>query len=262
MDYFWKENKVYVIAAGAGALGALLYWMFLVSPFRQEAASAARQRANEKSAYETLIAQGVPARNAPADAATDRDDSQKALAALVKDVAFKPSDRFRKPDGEAAKSFYQDQKLKVEKELKEKAAKAKIEFQGGLGLGDDDRDDLLPELLLRLAVIERVVSTAIEAGVEKIEAVDGLAGANDSGPANRKGAFLNAHSVFLKVRASSEAAFRILHGVQRKGAYLAVTQFAWAQDDPGRDLGAVSITVAVLRVDEKAPLEPKTEARP
>jgi hypothetical protein len=261
MDYFWKENKVYVVAAGAGALGALLYWMFLVSPFRTEAASAARQRASEKAAYETLIAQGVPARNAPADAATDRDDSQKALAALVKDVAFKPADRFRKPDAEA-KSHYEDLKLKVEKELKEKATKAKIEFQGGLGLGDDNRDDLLPELLLRLAVVDRVVSAAIEAGVEKIEAVDGLYGANDSGAANRKGAFLNAHAVFLKVRASSEAAFRILHGVQRKGAYLAVTQFAWAQDDPGRDLGAVSITVAVLKVDEKAPLEPKTEARP
>jgi hypothetical protein len=261
MDYFWKENKRFVIAAGAGALVAILYWSFLVSPLRSAAATAARDRLREKREFEALIAQGVPAKEAPRDAAQDRDDTQKALAALVKDIGFKPPERYRKPDAQA-RLHYEDLKLVVEKELKDKASKAKIDFQGGLGMGDEARDELLPEMLLRLAVVERLVTQAVEAGVEKIEAVDGMANAGDSGPATKKGTFLNAHTVFLKVRASSEAAFRILHGVQRKGNYLAVTQFGWAQDDPGRDMGAVSITVAVLRVDEKAPLEPKPEERP
>ena len=261
MDYFWKENKKFVIATGAGLLVLVLYWSFLVSPFRKEAARAASDRLRERREYETLISQGVPAKDAPAAAALDRDESQKVLASLLKDIAFKPAKRFEMPPKEA-KGHYEDLKLNVQTELKEKAAKAKIDFAGGLGMGDDVRDDLLPELLLRLAVVERVVDAAVAAGVEKIEAVDGLANAGDSGPALKKGAFLNAYSVFLKVRASSEAAFRILHGVQQKGNYLAVTQFAWAQDDPARDLGAVSLTVAVLRVDEKAPLEPKAEERP
>ena len=261
MDYFWKENKKFVIAVGAGTLVVIFYWMFLVSPFRVTAAGAAKQRLQEKRDYEALIAQGVPSKDAPAAAALDRDESQKVLASLLKDIAFRPAERFRKPEKEA-KGHYEDLKLGVEKELKEKAHKAKIDFAGGLGMGDEVRDELLPELLLRLAVVERVVTAAIEAGVEKIEAVDGMAGAGDNGPALKKGAFLNAYTVFLKVRASSEAAFRILHGVQRKGNYLAVTQFGWTQDDPARDMGAVSIAVAVLRVDEKAPLEPKAEERP
>jgi hypothetical protein len=73
---------------------------------------------------------------------------------------------------------------------------------------------------------------------------------------------LEAYTVFLKVRSSSEAAFRILHGVQKKGNYLAVTRFSWAQEDPARDFGTASISVAVLRVDEKAPLAAKAEERP
>ncbi len=259
MDYFWKENKKFVIATGAGLLVLLVYWSFLVSPFRKDASRAAAERLRERSAYEALIAQGVPADDAPAAAALDRDESQKVLGSLLKDIAFKPAKRFEMPAKEA-KGHYEDLKLNVQNELKEKAAKAKIDFSGGLGMGDDVRDDLLPELLLRLAVVERVVDQAVAAGVEKIEAVDGMAGA-DAGPAVQKGVFLNAYAVFLKVRASSEAAFRILHGVQRKGNYLAVTQFAWAQNDPARDMGDVSITVAVLRVDEKAPLEPKAEER-
>lgn len=260
MDYFWKENKKFVIATGAGLLVLVLYWSFLVSPFRKEASGAASERLRQRLAYENLIAQGVPAKDAPAAAALDRGESEKVLGALLKDIAFKPAKRFELPPKEA-KGHYEDQKLNIYNELKEKASKAKIEFPAHLGMGDEVRDDLLPELLLRLAVVERVVDTAIAAGVEKIEAVDGLANAGDSGPALKKGAFLNAYSVFLKVRASSEAAFRILHGVQRKGNYLAVTQFGWAQDDPARDMGAVSLTVAVLRVDEKAPLEPQPEER-
>lgn len=258
MDYFWKENKTFVIAVGAGALGAILYWSFLVAPFRAGAARAASERTQQKRDYENLIAQGVPAKDAVAAAAQDRDETAKALAALVKDVAFKPGERFRKPD----RDQYDDLRIKVLKELREKAQKAKIDFQGDLGMGEEIREEQLPELTLRLAAVERVVAQAIEAGVEKIEGVDGLADARESGPAPKKGGFLEAYTVFLKVRSSSEAAFRIIHGVQKKGNYLAVTRFGWAQEDPARDFGTASITVAVLRVDEKAPLAAKAEERP
>lgn len=261
MDYFWKENKAFAIATGAGALAAILYWSFLVAPFRAAATSAARERTQQKRDYEALIAQGVPAKDAPAAAAQDRDEAAKALAALVKDVAFRPSERFKKPEREA-KGHYEDLRIKVGKELKEKAAKAKIEFVGDLGMSHDPREEELPELLLRLAAVERLVTAAIEAGVEKIEAVDGMAEAETSGPAPRKGGFLDAYTVFLKVRCGSEAAFRVAHAVQKKGNYLAVTRFSWAQEDPARDFGSGSLAVAVLRVDEKAPLEPKPEERP
>ena len=257
MDYFWKENKKFVIAVGAGALITMVYWMFLVSPFRRDAVAAARQRATEKREYEALIAQGVPAKDAVAASGQDRDETRKALASLVKDVGFKLPDRFKKD-----REVYEDLRIKVKTELKEKATKAKIDFQGDLGMSEEVRQEDLPELLLRLAAVERVVSQAIDAGVEKIESVDGMADARESGPPAKKGGFLQAYSVFIKARASSQAAFRVVHGVQKKGQYLAVTKFSWAQDDPARDMGSASITVAVLRVDEKAPLEAKPEERP
>jgi hypothetical protein len=261
MDYFWKENKKFVIAVGAGALVTLLYWSFLVSPFRAAAVSAARERKTQRMNYEALIAQGVPAKDAVAAASQDRDETKKALASLVKDVGFKPPDRFKKPEREP-KAHYEDLRIKVKAELKEKAQKAKIDFQGDLGLSEDPRPEELSELLLRLAAVERVVATAIDCGAEKVESVDGMADARESGPPPRKGGFLEAYTVFLKVRASSETAFRIVHGVQKKGNYLAVTRFSWAQDDPARDMGSASIAVAVLRVDEKASLEAKPEERP
>ncbi|HEX7900637.1 MAG TPA: hypothetical protein VF950_22935 [Planctomycetota bacterium] len=257
MDYFWKENKKFVIAVGAGALVVILYWSFLVSPFRAGAVDAARRRAQEKRDYEALIAQGVPAKDAVAAASQDRDETKKILASLVKDVGFKLPERYKKD-----RDVYDDLRIKVKTELKEKATKAKIDFQGDLGLNEEIRDEDLPELLLRLAAVERVVSQAVDAGVEKIESVDGMADARESGPPQKKGGFLRAYSVFVKLRASSEAAFRVIHGVQKKGNYLAVTKFSWAQDDPARDMGSASITVAVLRVDEKAPLEAKAEERP
>lgn len=258
MEYFWKENKKFVLAVGGGAVFLLVYWMFLISPFRASAAASARQRQSDRKEYEGLIAQGVPAKDAVAAAVLDRDELQKGLSALVKDTVFKPGDRFRKPEREA-KGHYEDLRIKVEKELKETAAKAKIDFPGGLGMNDDVREDLLPELLLRLAAVDRLVSQAIAAGVEKIETVDGMAGLEESG---KKGAFLNAYAVFLKVKCSSKSALQIVHGVQRKGNYLAVTRFAFAQEDPARDFGTATITAAVLRVDEKAPLVPKAEERP
>jgi hypothetical protein len=261
MDYFWKENKRFTLAVGGAAIAALLYVSFVLSPIRSGAANAASQRTRERLEYDALVAQGVPAKDAVAAAGQDRDEAAKALSALVKDVAFKPAERFRKPEREA-KGHYEDLRIKVGKELKERATKAKIDFQGDLGLSDDAPEERLAELLLRLAAVERLISAAIDAGVEKIEAVDGLADARDSGPAPRRGGFLEAHQVFLKARCSSEAAFRIVHGAQKKGNYLAVTKFAWAQEDPARDFGTASIGVAVLRVDEKAPLEPKAEERP
>src|SRR5262245_55207873 len=123
MDYFWKENKKFVVAVGAGALVTLLYWSFLVSPFRAQAVAAARDRGNEKRQFEALIAQGIPAKDAVASATQDRDEMSKALAALVKDVGFKPGDRFKKAD----RDQYEDLRIKILKDLRDKATKAKID---------------------------------------------------------------------------------------------------------------------------------------
>jgi hypothetical protein len=262
MDYFWKENKKFVVAVAGGVLAVFLYHSFVLGPIRASAASSERSRTNERRELEAKMAQGVPAPDALALAKRDREQYQKALAAVSKEVVFKADDRFKKGERESAKAHYDNLRLEVEKQLKSKAGMAKVEFTGTLGLGEESQADQIPELLLRLAAAERLVSVAIEAGgVSKIEQVDAMAAlSRDAAPG--PGAFLNAYGVFMKFTGKSEAAFKIAHAVQKRGQYLAVTHFDLTREDVARDHCAASIGVAVLRVDEKAPIVPKPGAAP
>ena len=69
--------------------------------------------------------------------------------------------------------------------------------------------------------------------------------------------FLTKYSVFMKVSGKAESIFRIIHGAQKKGSYLAVTQFEIGRPDATKDLFEASIGVALLKVDDKAGLEAK-----
>jgi hypothetical protein len=64
----------------------------------------------------------------------------------------------------------------------------------------------------------------------------------------------------MKFRGTEQAVFSVLHAVQKKGQFFAVTQFQVSQEDLAKDLCGASIGVALLRVDDKAPIEPKARA--
>lgn len=254
MDYFWKENKKFVLAVGGGLLAVMVYHWIVLGPIRAGAVAAEKSRHQQTLDLKARMAEGVPAPDAVASAKRDRDGLRKSLQAVVKDVEFKLPERYAKPERQSAKSHFDDLRLEVEKDLREKATKAKVDFQGGLGLPEDSRPDEIPDLLRRMAAAERLVRLAIEAGVEKIEQVDAMAeGGSEAGaPGMPGGGAVSALPVFMKFKASSEAAFRVLHGAQKKGAYLAVTQFEFVREDVARDRGAAAIMGAILRVEEKA----------
>jgi hypothetical protein len=257
MDYFWKENRRFTLMVGGGLLFVLLFHWFVLGPIRAGADSAEKARGNQRRDLEAKMALGVPAPDALAAAKRDRDQYQKALGSVAKELVFKPDDRFKKGERESAKTHFENLRIEIEKQLREKAKDAKVDYAGTLGLGEEPLADQIPELLLRLAAAERVVSVALATGVEKIEQVDAMqTPSRDAAPG--PGSFLNAYGVFVKFRAKSEAAYRIAHAVQKKGQYLAVTQFEWSRDDIARDSVLVQMGVAVLAVDEKAPLTPKS----
>ena len=261
MDYFWKENKRWVLLVGGGLFAVLLYTWLVIGPIKAGAAKAERDRVAERQALEAKMALGVPAPEALAAAKRDRDQMQKALATVGKELVFKPDDRFRKGDRQTATAHYEDLLVQIERGLSDKAKKAKVEFNGQVGLGAEKAGDQIPEMLLRLAAAEYVVGLALDLGVEKIEQVDAMqTPSRDAAPG--PGAFLNAYGVYLRFRAKSETAYRLAHAVQKKGQYLAVTQFEWSRDDVARDSVLVGLGVAVLNVDEKAPLVPKPGGTP
>jgi hypothetical protein len=257
MDYFWKENKKFVIAVGAGFLGLLLYRSFVLVPLGNAADQAKSKLQREKQELKVRMANGVPSEESLRLARASRDRMKQSLASLVKDVEFKVPDKFRKPDRESARTHFESLIIDLYKELHQKAVNAKIAYPANLGL-DSVGDESAAEYLQRLAVVEQLSQVAIAAEVEKVEVLDGLAGAGsrDEGP-SKKSAFLSKVGAYMKFSGRAESVFKVLHGVQKKGLYLAVTGFEAQRDDQTKDLFVASITVAMLKVDEKSSLEAK-----
>jgi len=73
MEYFWKENKKFVIAVGGGLVFLMLYYSFVLGPIRKGAADAATERRNAKRDIERRMQQGVPTDDALLAARRDRD---------------------------------------------------------------------------------------------------------------------------------------------------------------------------------------------
>ena len=261
MEYFWKENKKFILAIVGGAIFFYLYHSFVISPLKASASGAKNKRLLEKRELERKMEQGVAAEETLTLARRDRELNRKSLATMAQEVVFKMPDKFQKPDQESAKAHYDNLKLDLTTELKDKAVKGKVALPAMLLPGDDRTDEQVAEMLLRLAVVERLVTLAIESGVEKVDAVDGLHGV-DSGPDVSPGdpknpVYLRKYSVSMRFSGREEAIFRVLHGAQKKGMYLAVTHFEVTRSNPTKDLFEALIVAALLKVDEKAPMEAK-----
>lgn len=258
MEYFWKENKRFVIAVGGGFFVLLFYFIFVLWPIRAGAAEAANRRIRERRELERRMAQGVPTPDGLAAGRRDRDQTQKELAKMSPEVTFTLSDRFVKPKKEDIKSYYDNLKLNLTKELQQKATSGKVAFPQTLGLPDDVGDDNAVEVLSRLAIVDRLVNLAVDSEAEKIDVIDaqyGTQGDTRGGPAVKKSTFLTKYSVFMKMTGKVESVFRVIHGIQKKGNYLALTHFELGRTDATKDLFEASIAVALLSVDDKAGFE-------
>ncbi len=253
MDYFWKAHKRYVVAVGGGLLVLLLFKGFVLSPLGDKADAAARKLQTELKELEARMREGVPSPETLRTAQTERDQSRKLVSTLAADVSFRPSDRFKKPK-EGARSAYDDLKIKVNDELQGRAVKQRISYTK-FNMGDDAADERLDEYFLRLAAAERLASLAIESEVEKIEALDPMSGAGRGGDEAGKGGFLSRYGLSMKFSGSAASVFKVLHGAQKKGGFLAVTHFETRRPDASKDIFEASMAVALLKVDEKAGLQ-------
>jgi len=257
MEYFWKENKRYVLAVGGGFLFLMLYNSFVLGPIRSGAAEAVRSRTREKTELERKMAQGVPNDDGLAAGRRDREQNRKQLASMTPEVVFNLPEKFQKPKRESIKSYFDNLKLDLVKDLQTKAVGGKVAMPANLGLPNDINDETATEILSRLAVAERLVNLAVDSEVEKIETLDAEYGMERDERSSKKSQFLTKYSVFMKVTGRAESIFRILHGAQKKGSYLALTHFEIGRPDATKDSFEASIGVALLKVDDKAGLETK-----
>lgn len=257
MDYFWKENKKYLAVVGGALVVVFLYNSFVLSGFRKGAAAAERNLANERARVEKLLAHGEPGEDALNLARNERTQSKKQLATALEEMSFKVTDRFKRP-ASGVKDIVDNLRLNLPKELHDYAVKSKIACPVNIGVGDDLPEAVAEEVLLRLAAAEKVVKLAVDSRVEKIDLVNVMDQVDQkTEPVTRKGAFLNRYSILIKFSGTPEAVFKVLHGVQKKGSYLAVTSFALDRPNMAKRLLEASLQVAVLKLDEKSPVDPK-----
>jgi hypothetical protein len=257
MEYFWKENKRFVVAVGGGLLFLLLYNGFVLSKLRAGASEAANARSREKRELERKMSQGVPNDEGLVAGRRDRDQNRKLLAAMVPEVGFTLGERFQKKKLSALVNDFDNLKLDLSKALGEKAVDNKVALTTSAQLPASISEETATEVLSRLAVFERIVTLAIDSGVEKIETVDAEYGMERDERNSRKSQFLTKYSCFIKVNGKQESIFRLIHGAQKKGSYLAVTHFEMGRSDATKDLFEASIGVSLLKVDDKAGLDAK-----
>ena len=124
-------------------------------------------------------------------------------------------------------------------------------------LPDDMTEDNAAEVLARCAVVERLVTLAVESDLEKIETLDGQYNMERDERSSKKSQFLTKYTVFIKVVGKVESVFKLVHGAQKKGSYLAITNFDLSRPDATKDSFEASIAVAYLKVDDKAGLDAK-----
>jgi hypothetical protein len=258
MEYFWKENKKFVLAVGGGIVFLMLYYSFVLGPIRKGAADAARDRLNAKRDIERRMQQGVPTEDSLVSARRDREQKRRQLGEMAPQVSFKLNERFVLRKGDKAKDlseYYQNLKLDLVKELQKKSVEGKLAFPQTVGLPDDIAEDNAAEVLARCAVVERLVALAVESDLDKIETLDGQYMMERDDRSSKKSQFLTKYSVFIKVAGKQESVFKLVHGAQKKDSYLAVTQFDLTRPDSTKDLFEASIAVAFLKVDDKAGLD-------
>jgi hypothetical protein len=259
MEYFWKENKKFVTAVGGGLVFLLLYYSFVLGPIRKGATDAARDRQNLKRDLERRMQQGVPNDDGLVAGRRDREANRKVLAQMAPEVRFSLNDRFvpRKNDRlKDLQEHYAGLKIDLVKELQRKSVEGKLSFPQTVGLPDDiTTEENGVEVLARCGVVERLVTLAVESDLEKIEVIDAQYGMDRDERSSKKSQFLAKYSVYMKVIGKVESVFKMIHGAQKKGSYLAVTQFDLSRPDSTKDLFEASIAVAYLKVDDKAGLD-------
>ncbi|HLY73204.1 MAG TPA: hypothetical protein VKU80_03725, partial [Planctomycetota bacterium] len=215
---------------------------------------AERTRRNRQLEIERKMAQGVPTEETLVAARRDRDLSRKVLAAMAPDTAFALPERFQKPRSRV-KEYYDNLVIELTDQLKEKATNGRVAFPQSLGLPDTVLEENAPEMMLRLAVVERLVTLLVDAGCEKIESINPLHGADMDERSSKKSRFLTKYSVFIRFSGSAESIFKVIHGAQKKGSYLAVTQFEMSRPDATKDVFEAGLGVALLKVDDKGALD-------
>jgi len=169
LDAYWQENKRFVATVAAGVVVFFLGWM-LIDRFLGEDLRA------EKSDLARLESDLAKPMHGAADLAAAEEDNarlRETVAALRAAVEFEPRPQFRLEPGGNAASRYLGVGSNLREELTTRAGRAGLLFPSDLGLPQSSpvREVEIARHLEALDVIERAITLAIEAGMERIDRI-------------------------------------------------------------------------------------------
>lgn len=172
MDFndYWQENKRFVTGVAMAVIVYLIATMMIGSSVGDDLRSA-------KSSLVRVDKDLREGRYSSADK-TRADEQNAALRSAVDQltglVAFQPRPEFEVEDGRPIGSQYVERVSAVRDDLLRRAGRRKLRLPEDLGLPAlaPTRDEEILRHLHALDLIERVVSDAIELGVERIDKIE------------------------------------------------------------------------------------------
>jgi len=172
MDFneYWQENKRFVTSVAIGALIYLISSMLITNSVGDD---LNRVKGNLRGVTTDL----KKGRFSTADKSRAEEQNEallRSVAALTEIVAFQPRPEFRIDAGRPVGSQYVERVSAVRDDLLRRAGRNKLRLPEDLGLPAlaPTRDEEILRHLHALDLIERVVSTAIEFDVERIDKIE------------------------------------------------------------------------------------------
>jgi len=266
MEYFWKQNKIFVLAIAGGLVVVMIWYWLVLAPLNATAEQLRNERVTAEEELRTKMAAGVATEDMVTRGQKDLDRTKETVKGLVGDMASEPRDPF-KASFEKGPSVFLDVNLSMWKKLIEQAQGKRCEIkqkQSPFGNIANPSPEAARELLLRLQLVEKVCSVAIESGIDSIEKVIPVApsaGSRDKGAneAVSEAKFLNALTVKMTLRGPSNAIFKAIHALQKKGEFYAVTGFNCRKDGEHEDRWECELEASALLINEKEGLVVKEQ---
>ncbi|HEY3226204.1 MAG TPA: hypothetical protein VGK61_04310 [Planctomycetota bacterium] len=258
-NYAWKERKKFAIPVGGGALGLLVWYFMLLSPLNTSTDRLVQQRRGAEGQLRLRLQAGVPQPETVDRAEKEQKQLKSDLGRIREDMEFKVDEAFRAKEGENLQTKMGRQRDEVRVAVEKRCGERGFpQIDSRLGFPSSFAelpDVVLPEWLIRLAVVKHLCFLAMDSGVEKLELVEVVPAEHQDealAPADR---FLGRLTVKFRVIGASDAIMKLVHGLQQKGGkFLALEACAIKIADPTRDLLGAEIAAGALVIHPDKPV--------
>jgi hypothetical protein len=227
MNYAWQERKKFAIPVAAGAAVLLVWYLFVLSPLNRKADGDVALRKSAQEQLRIRMLSGVPDEAVVARAFSDQKTYQRDLNAIRDDLEFRPDDAFRVKEGQTTTGKFGRERQAVFSKIDAMGKqKGYAQVDNNLGFPKTFGDlsaPVLTEWLIRLAVVQRICTLAMDSGVVDIKLLEVVPADQQEDPTIPADRFLGVLLVKFKVTGSAESIIRLGHGLQQKGKdYLAI----------------------------------------